>query len=83
MVGHLFPTPKSHALALSWWGASGSMGFVYVDSQGEGNQPRLADKLTGSGPLLAVYSLHWFPGVGYVFVFVVPIDTCGWLTTVD
>ncbi|KAF3003886.1 hypothetical protein E8E14_008163 [Neopestalotiopsis sp. 37M] len=28
MVGHLFPTPKSHALALSWWGASGSMGFV-------------------------------------------------------
>lgn len=28
MVGHLFPTPKSHALALSWWGASGSLGFV-------------------------------------------------------
>lgn len=28
MVGHLFPDPKAHALALSWWGATGSMGFV-------------------------------------------------------
>lgn len=30
MIGHLFPDPKAHALALSWWGATGSMGFVYV-----------------------------------------------------
>jgi len=30
MIGHLFPEPKAHALALSWWGATGSMGFVYV-----------------------------------------------------
>ncbi|PQE13799.1 aminotriazole resistance protein [Rutstroemia sp. NJR-2017a BVV2] len=30
MVGHLFPKPKAHALALSWWGATGSMGFVAV-----------------------------------------------------
>ncbi|KAH9210622.1 aminotriazole resistance protein [Leptodontidium sp. 2 PMI_412] len=28
MIGHLFPEPKAHALALSWWGATGSMGFV-------------------------------------------------------
>ncbi|KAJ4386904.1 hypothetical protein N0V93_009803 [Gnomoniopsis smithogilvyi] len=28
MIGHLFPDSKMHALALSWWGATGSMGFV-------------------------------------------------------
>ncbi|PSR81371.1 aminotriazole resistance protein [Coniella lustricola] len=28
MIGHVFPDPKEHALALSWWGATGSMGFV-------------------------------------------------------
>ena len=30
MIGHIFPDPKAHALALSWWGATGSTGFVYV-----------------------------------------------------
>ncbi|KAG8156743.1 hypothetical protein KVR01_013348 [Diaporthe batatas] len=28
MIGHIFPDPKAHALALSWWGATGSTGFV-------------------------------------------------------
>ncbi|KAI8623057.1 aminotriazole resistance protein [Xylariaceae sp. FL1651] len=28
MTKHLFPDPKEHALALGWWGATGSVGFV-------------------------------------------------------
>ena len=27
-IARVFPSPKAHAFALSWWGASGSMGFV-------------------------------------------------------
>ncbi|KAI3325277.1 MFS general substrate transporter [Xylariaceae sp. AK1471] len=28
MTKHLFPDPKEHTIALGWWGATGSLGFV-------------------------------------------------------
>lgn len=67
MIGHLFPEPKAHALALSWWGATGSMGFVYVfrcirSASCYGINATLA------WDLLSVACLHLLSlGVGYVF----------------
>ncbi len=49
MTKHLFPDPDEHALALAWWGATGAVGFVCVESL----------SLKYSDSLFQTWAHHW------------------------
>jgi hypothetical protein len=78
MIGHLFPDPKAHALALSCWGATGSMGFVYV-FRCIRSASRYGSNTPPAWDLSLVACLHLLSsGVGYILFFPIVLVKADW-----